>query len=83
LPDEEWGERVAALVVGNIDAATLEVHLRERLAGFKIPRVVGIADDLPRTDSGTVDREQLRDRLSVVRESPGPDERSDRGSATD
>jgi O-succinylbenzoic acid--CoA ligase len=78
LPDEEWGERVAALVVGDIDAAALDAHLRERLAGFKLPRVVGIADDLPRTDSGTVDRERLRDRLAVVRESPGPDESSDR-----
>lgn len=77
LPDEEWGERVAALVVGDVDAETLDAHLRERLAGFKLPRVVGIADDLPRTDSGTVDRRALRERLTVVRESPGPDERSD------
>ena len=78
LPDEEWGERVAALVVGNVDAVTVDAHLRERLAGFKLPRVVGIADHLPRTDSGTVDRQALRERLAVVRENPGPDERSDR-----
>jgi O-succinylbenzoic acid--CoA ligase len=78
LPDEEWGERVAALVVGDVDAATLDAYLRERLAGFKLPRVVGIADDLPRTDSGTVDRRALREELEVVRESPGPDELSDR-----
>lgn len=78
LDDEEWGERVAALVVGDVDAAKLDNHLRERLAGYKLPRVIGIADDLPRTDSGTVDRVALRERLAVIRESPGPDELSDR-----
>lgn len=78
LDDEEWGERVAALVVGDVDATELDDYLRERLAGHKLPRVVGIADDLPRTDSGTVDRAALRERLAVVRESPGPDELSDR-----
>jgi O-succinylbenzoic acid--CoA ligase len=78
LPDEEWGERVAALVVGDVDAAALDEYLRDRLAGYKLPRVVGVADDLPRTDSGTVDRQALRERLEVVRESPGADELSDR-----
>jgi acyl-CoA synthetase (AMP-forming)/AMP-acid ligase II len=37
-----------------------------------------VADDLPRTDSGTVDRATLRERLSAVRADPGPNERSDR-----
>lgn len=78
LPDEEWGERVAALVVGDVDTKVVETHLRERLAGFKLPRVVGVADDLPRTDSGTVDRTALRERLSTVRANPGPNEQSDR-----
>jgi O-succinylbenzoic acid--CoA ligase len=82
LEDEEWGERVAALVVRGQDAATtaseLEAHLRDRLAGFKRPRIVGFADELPRTDSGTVDREATRERLRSVRTDPGPAERTDR-----
>jgi O-succinylbenzoic acid--CoA ligase len=78
LPDDEWGERVAALVVGGVDAEALDDHLRDRLAGFKLPRVVGLADDLPRTDSGTVDRAALRERLTAVRDDPGPGERGDR-----
>jgi O-succinylbenzoic acid--CoA ligase len=68
LPDPEFGERVAALVVpadGTIDAAALEAHCRERLAGFKLPRTVGITTELPRTASGTVDRQAVRERLQA------------------
>jgi len=63
LDDPEWGERVAALVVGDVTPGALEAHCRERLAPFKLPRTWGIADALPRTASGTVDREAVRERL--------------------
>lgn len=76
LPDQEWGERVAALVVP-VDAAAETVRLtpeavreavRDRLAAFAVPKTVGFADELPRTHSGTVDREAVRDRLAAVRD---------------
>jgi O-succinylbenzoic acid--CoA ligase len=71
LPDERWGERVAALVVAEgVDAETLRAHCRERLAGFKLPRTVGVAAELPRTASGTVDRQRVRERLRASGESP-------------
>ncbi|USZ76062.1 o-succinylbenzoate--CoA ligase [Halorussus vallis] len=67
LDDDEWGERVAALVVPAGDAALtgddLVAHCRDRLAGYKCPRTVAFADELPRTASGTVDRETVRERL--------------------
>jgi O-succinylbenzoic acid--CoA ligase len=64
LPDEEWGQRVAALVVAEaVGADDLRAHCRERLAPFKLPRTVGFAAELPRTASGTVDREAVRERL--------------------
>jgi O-succinylbenzoic acid--CoA ligase len=67
LPDPEWGERVAALVVpatgGDVDLEAVTAHCRDRLAGFKVPRVLGQASALPRTSSGTNDREAVRDRL--------------------
>lgn len=72
LPDPEFGERVAALVVpadGTLDPAALETYCRDRLAGFKLPRAVGIAAELPRTASGTVDRQAVRERLQA----PGED----------
>jgi len=63
LADEEWGERVAALVVGTATAEGLEAHCRERLAGFKLPRTLAFADELPRTASGTINREAVREHL--------------------
>ncbi len=36
---------------------------RDRLAAFKIPKAIGVADALPRTASGTVDRAAVRDRF--------------------
>ncbi|WP_435077251.1 class I adenylate-forming enzyme family protein [Halococcus sp. AFM35] len=64
LADPEWGERVGALVVGDVsDAEAVRSHCRERLAGFKLPRTIGFADELPRTASGTVEREAVRERL--------------------
>ncbi|MFC7137218.1 hypothetical protein ACFQRB_13750 [Halobaculum litoreum] len=47
LPDEEWGERVAALVVRSdpdVTADALESFCRERLAGFKLPRTIAFAE---------------------------------------
>ena len=67
LPDEMWGERVAALVV--VDAArepptveALQAFCRERLAGFKIPRTVLFDKQLPRTPTGKVQKFLLAER---------------------
>jgi len=68
LPDEEWGERVAALVVTEagetVTADALRAFCEERLAGYKHPRTLGFAESLPRTASGTVDREGVRAALA-------------------
>jgi O-succinylbenzoic acid--CoA ligase len=63
LPDEEWGQRVAALVVGDADRETVFAHCRAELADYEVPKTVAFADELPRTASGTVDRAALRTRL--------------------
>jgi O-succinylbenzoic acid--CoA ligase len=67
LDDDEWGERVAALVVPESDAALsvedVEAHCDGKVAGYKRPRTVDFADELPRTASGTVEREAVRERL--------------------
>ena len=67
LDDPDWGERVAALVVaGGVSEASLESFVRDRLAGFKIPKTWAFTDRLPRTVSGTVDRAAVRDLLRGV-----------------
>ncbi len=64
LPDDEWGEVVAAAVVlrpGHTAAPeTLIEHCRNALAGFKKPRVVHFLDDLPRNTSGKILKRELR-----------------------
>jgi O-succinylbenzoic acid--CoA ligase len=60
LPDEEYGQRVAALLVGSADVDAVESFARERLAGFKLPRTWRVVEELPRTPSGTVDRGAAR-----------------------
>jgi O-succinylbenzoic acid--CoA ligase len=56
VPDDRFGQRVAALLVGPDSADPVEQFARDRLAGFKIPRQWRLVDTLPRTASGTVDR---------------------------
>jgi len=70
VPDEEWGERVAALVVpedgsvtDDVTAAELREFVRDDLADFAVPKTVEFTDSLPRTASGTVDREAVVARL--------------------
>ncbi|MEF8813098.1 MAG: AMP-binding protein [Halovenus sp.] len=65
LDDEEWGERVVALVVADpeLTAERLRAFCRDRLAGYKCPKTIRFATELPRTASGTVDREAVRDRF--------------------
>ena len=69
-PDEEWGERVTAVVVGATErpgddafAQELIAFCREGLAGFKCPREIEFRGELPRDDNGKLYRSQLRDRL--------------------
>ena len=67
LPDDEWGERVAALVVpagGDVDPEGIRGFCRGRVADYAVPKTVGFAETIPRTASGTVDREAVRERLA-------------------
>ncbi len=72
LPDEHWGERVAAAVVfrpgaaadEGVNEASLVEFTRERLAGFKVPRSIFLVDELPKTGSGKIMKRELRERFS-------------------
>ena len=62
------GQRVAAAVVLHPQAqatpAELEAFCRQRLAGYKVPRLWRIMPDLPRTASGKVKRSAVRRLLT-------------------
>lgn len=63
-PDDTWGEvGVAQVVVRDgvqLDHHTVETYLRERLAGFKVPRMYHFTTEpLPRTTSGKVQKHRI------------------------
>ena len=68
LPDDEWGERVHAVVVPKpgreLDVAALDAFLAGRLAGFKRPRSWDVRAELPRTESGKLLKRVLRAHYS-------------------
>jgi acyl-CoA synthetase (AMP-forming)/AMP-acid ligase II len=66
IPDERLGEVAKAFVIPRqgAEVAPAEVidWVRERLANFKVPRVVEVVGELPRNASGKVLRRELRRR---------------------
>jgi len=71
VPDERWGEAVHAFVTLSPGASALEVELmsfcRERLTGYKRPKVIHILPELPRTGIGKIARRQLREQVLTSR----------------
>jgi malonyl-CoA/methylmalonyl-CoA synthetase len=65
LPHPDFGEAVAAVVVGKgnaVDAARIVGALKNQIANYKVPKRVFIVDDLPRNTMGKVQKNVLRDR---------------------
>jgi fatty-acyl-CoA synthase/long-chain acyl-CoA synthetase len=64
IPSEEWGEVVHATVVrspgSSLTGAEIAAFARDHLAGYKVPRSVDFAGELPRTGSGKLLKRQLR-----------------------
>ncbi|RYE42462.1 MAG: acyl-CoA synthetase [Hyphomicrobiales bacterium] len=65
VPDDTWGERPKAFVMtvdgAEIDEVELIAHVKDRLASYKAPRSIEIVTDLPRTSTGKIRKNELRD----------------------
>jgi malonyl-CoA/methylmalonyl-CoA synthetase len=66
LPDDEWGERVAAAVIARRGAATptldeLRVFVKDRLAPYKAPREAMVVAALPRNTLGKVEKPKVKE----------------------
>ena len=65
VPHERWGEvphAVVTLAIGaDLDPETMVALLAERLAKYKVPRTLEVIDELPRTASGKVRKNELRE----------------------
>lgn len=59
VPDEQWGQRVVAAVVGAATSDELDAWARERLAPPKRPKEYRFLQELPRTATGKVLRRNL------------------------
>lgn len=60
VPDEKWGNHVAAVVqlregAGSPSLEDIQIHCRGHLAGYKIPRQLVITDTIQRSPSGKAD----------------------------
>jgi acyl-CoA synthetase (AMP-forming)/AMP-acid ligase II len=65
LPHERWSEAITAVVVPkpgeSIDADALTTELKRRLDGYKVPKSVIVVDELPRTSTGKIQKNVVRE----------------------
>lgn len=64
IPDDDWGEAVAAVVVprGELDHDRLDAHARAHLAAYKRPKRIEVVDTIAVTPFGKPDKKALRAR---------------------
>jgi long-chain acyl-CoA synthetase len=64
IPDPEFGESLAAAVQPepgfSLRVEEVRQFLQEKIAGYKVPRVVAFHDELPREESGKIFKRRLR-----------------------
>lgn len=67
IPDEEWGQKVTAIVtLKNGDSPDIDLvrnALRGLLTDYKIPKELKVVDQLPRTSTGKIKRWQLVEKF--------------------
>jgi long-chain acyl-CoA synthetase len=65
IPDAEFGEALAAHVQPvngtPLEREAVRAFLRERIADYKVPRVIEFSEALPREESGKIFKRRLRD----------------------
>lgn len=65
IPDDEYGESLAALIEpvdsNGIAEAELREFLKPRLARYKVPKLIEFRTDLPREDTGKIFKRKLRE----------------------
>ncbi len=63
VPDEDFGQRLAAMIVlrpgVSASAEDLQSYVKTRLARHKMPREIEFVDSIPRTSTGKIQRRKL------------------------
>jgi fatty-acyl-CoA synthase len=72
VPDEQWGEVPVAFVTArpgaDLSAEQVSAHVREHLAGFKVPKQVHFRE-LPKSSTGKIQKQVLREATREPRAS--------------
>lgn len=63
LPDDEWGQKVCAAVVSDLEPADIVDWASRQMARFKVPKMIWRVEELPRTASGKLRHASLRERF--------------------
>ena len=70
IPHPKWVESVCAVVVpkpgAELDEQSVRSHCANRLAGFKIPKHVVVAESLPKNPSGKILKRDLRNSFAAL-----------------
>ncbi len=68
VPDEEWGERVGAMIVArpgaSVDVEGVRSFVHTHLGSLKTPELVVVVDELPHTATGKILRRAVRADLT-------------------
>ncbi|WP_330184900.1 long-chain fatty acid--CoA ligase [Nocardia sp. NBC_01503] len=66
VPDQDWGERVHAVIVcqpgKTVTVEEIREHAKSRIAGYKTPRSIDVVDALPVSGAGKILKRDLRQR---------------------
>jgi len=66
VPDQDWGERVHAVLVlrpeATVTLGNLRAHTKSLIAGYKAPRSLEVVDELPLSGAGKVLKRDLRQK---------------------
>jgi acyl-CoA synthetase (AMP-forming)/AMP-acid ligase II len=64
VDDEQYGQRLAAFIVlspgSSATPELLKQHVRDNLANYKVPREIVVLDELPRSATGKILRNELK-----------------------
>lgn len=69
ISDREWGEIVTAVIVAEVQLSLIELRSfceQKSLARYKLPKSIYIWESLPKTASGKLLRQEIRDRLEQL-----------------
>jgi acyl-CoA synthetase (AMP-forming)/AMP-acid ligase II len=65
VDDEQFGQRLKAVVVlrdgSSLSEDDIKQHVKQNLAGYKVPRDIEFVDELPRTSTGKVLKRELKE----------------------